>query len=54
MGPERLLFGTDFPPASTPLQAAIDVVSNLGLSSDEEAAVLSDNARRIFKLDALP
>jgi aminocarboxymuconate-semialdehyde decarboxylase len=51
MGPERLLFGTDFPPASTPLQAAIDVVGGLGLTPDEEDAVFGGNARRLFKLD---
>jgi len=50
MGPERLLFGTDFPPASTPLQAAIDVVGALGLSPDEADGVFGGNARRLFKL----
>ena len=50
MGAERLLFGTDFPPASTPLNAAIGVVDSLGLSPDEADGVFGGNARSLFKL----
>lgn len=51
MGPSKLLFGTDFPPASTPLTTAIGVVEGLGLSPEDEDAVFGGNARRLFKLD---
>ena len=51
MGHERLLFGSDSPPASTPLQAALDVVHGLGLDDTQVAGVLGGNARKLFKLD---
>lgn len=51
MGPERLLFGTDSPPASTPLETAIEVVTRLGLTSSDESAIFGGNARRLFDLD---
>jgi len=51
MGPERMLFGTDSPPMSTPLQAAIAMVDDLPISDDERRNVLEGNARRLFALD---
>lgn len=51
LGPERLLFGTDYPPSTAPLPALIGVVSGLGLSSEDEALVLGGNARRLFNLE---
>ncbi len=51
MGPERMLFGTDSPPMSTPLQAAIAMVDDLPISDDERRNVLAGNARRLFALD---
>jgi predicted TIM-barrel fold metal-dependent hydrolase len=50
MGPGQVMFGTDFPPASTPLNAAIGVVDSLGLSDDEADAVFGRTARTLFKL----
>lgn len=51
MGADHVMFGSDFPPASTPLEALIGVVKALGLSEDDEAAVLGGNARRLFNLE---
>ena len=51
MGPERMLFGTDSPPMSTPLQAAIAMVDDLPISDDQRRNVLAGNARRLFALD---
>ena len=51
MGPERMLFGTDSPPMSTPLPAAIGMVEGLPLSDDEKEGVFAGNARRLFALD---
>lgn len=50
MGAGQLLFGTDFPPASTPLEAALGVVRGLGLDDAGTAGVLGGNARQLFKL----
>ena len=51
MGPGRLLFGTDSPPLATPLEAAIGVVQELPVSSEEKQQILEGNARRLFGLD---
>ncbi len=50
MGPERMLFGTDSPPMSTPLEAAIAMVDDLPISDEERRNVLEGNARRLFAL----
>jgi aminocarboxymuconate-semialdehyde decarboxylase len=50
MGAEHVLFGTDFPPASTPLEAALGVVRGLGLDGAAVDGVLGGNARALFKL----
>jgi 6-methylsalicylate decarboxylase len=51
MGPERMLFGTDSPPLSTPLPAAIAMVDDLPISGEARQDVFEGNARRLFALD---
>jgi predicted TIM-barrel fold metal-dependent hydrolase len=51
MGSERMLFGTDSPPMSTPLSAAIAMIDDLPISDAERQDVFADNARRLFALD---
>lgn len=50
LGADRLLFGTDYPPSTAPLEALIGVVDRLGLADGEADAVLGGNARRLFGL----
>ena len=52
MGHERMLFGTDSPPMSTPLPEAIARVEDLPIPQDYKQAIFEGNARRLFKLDA--
>lgn len=54
MGTERMLFGTDSPPMSTPLPKAIGMVEELPISDQEKQDVLAGNARRLFALDSAP
>ena len=51
LGPERMLFGTDSPPLSVPLPAAIGMVDELPLSEEEKQGVLAGNAVGLFGLD---
>lgn len=51
MGADHLLFGTDSPPLSTPLEDAIAVVDELPVSADEKRQILEGNARDLFGLD---
>jgi predicted TIM-barrel fold metal-dependent hydrolase len=51
LGPERMLFGTDSPPLSIPLPAAIGMVNDLPISDEEKQKVLAGNARRLFGLE---
>jgi predicted TIM-barrel fold metal-dependent hydrolase len=50
MGGDHLLFGTDSPPLSTPLEDAIGLVERLPVSAEERANILEGNARRLFGL----
>jgi aminocarboxymuconate-semialdehyde decarboxylase len=50
MGPERMLFGTDSPPMSTPLPAAIAMVDGLPISDEAKQDVFAGNATRLFGL----
>ena len=52
MGPERMLFGTDSPPMSTPVPKAIGMVQDLPISDEERQGVLAGNANKLFGLDA--
>jgi len=49
-GTERLLFGTDSPPLTTPLTAALDLVAGLSVPARDKDAILAGNARRLFGL----
>ena len=46
-GPERVVFGSDFPYGSQ--KAAIRLIEETGFSPEEKAAILGGNARRILK-----
>jgi predicted TIM-barrel fold metal-dependent hydrolase len=49
-GADRMLFGTDSPPLTGPLPAAVDLVSRLPVSSPDRERVLRTNAQRLFAL----
>jgi predicted TIM-barrel fold metal-dependent hydrolase len=51
MGTGHILFGSDSPPLSTPLDEAIAMVEKLPISEDERQQILSGNARRLFGLN---
>jgi aminocarboxymuconate-semialdehyde decarboxylase len=51
MGADHLLFGTDSPPLSTPLEDAIGLVEALPISDEDKQQILERNARRLFGLD---
>jgi predicted TIM-barrel fold metal-dependent hydrolase len=48
IGPERVLFGSDFPYFNP--EGSLDVIEACGLSEGERDAVCSKNARRLFAL----
>jgi predicted TIM-barrel fold metal-dependent hydrolase len=50
MGADHVMFGTDSPPLSTPLQETIDIINGLPISDADKQGILSGNARRLFKL----
>jgi aminocarboxymuconate-semialdehyde decarboxylase len=49
-GADHMLLGSDTPPLPFPLDKSIDVVRALGLPAADEAAILGDNAVRLFRL----
>ena len=49
VGPERLLFGTDYPYIDT----GADYVNALSISKKDRAAILGENAVRVFGLESL-
>jgi predicted TIM-barrel fold metal-dependent hydrolase len=51
-GPQRMLFGTDSPPLTVPLDAARATVDRLTLPAEARERVLSGNARTLFGLPA--
>ena len=53
MGPEHILFGTDSPPLTTPLESGIDLIKALPVSDDDKAAILYRNARQLFNFSEL-
>ena len=50
VGPGRLLYGSDRPPVPLDHERTIGHVRALGLSPDDESAVLAGNAERLFGL----
>ncbi len=54
-GPHRVVFGTDTavgPYRGQILQEQLEILERLGLSEEEQAAVMGGNARRLFRLEA--
>jgi aminocarboxymuconate-semialdehyde decarboxylase len=51
VGPNRLLYGSDRPPVPLDHVRTIGYVRELGLSVEDEDAVLGENARRLFGLN---
>jgi len=51
MGAEHMLFGSDSPPLSTPLDEAIGMLDELPLSDEQKQQILAGNARRLFGLN---
>jgi predicted TIM-barrel fold metal-dependent hydrolase len=49
-GPDHLLFGTDSPPLATPLDTALAMIDQLGLSDVDRTKVLGGNAAALFGL----
>ena len=50
MGPDRMLFGTDSPPMSTPLPAAISLVTTSRSPTRRSRGIFEGNARELFGL----
>ena len=51
MGAERMLFGTDSPPLSTPLADCIAQIQALPISEADRDKILGGNARELFELN---
>jgi predicted TIM-barrel fold metal-dependent hydrolase len=50
-GPDRLLFGTDSPPLTGPITAALDRVAGLDAGPEVTGQILGGNAAALFRLD---
>ena len=50
LGSDRMMFGTDSPPTSTPLDSALGAVRGLGLPDAETEAILGGTAEELFQL----
>jgi len=50
MGADRLMFGTDSPPLTTPLDACISQVRDLPITDADKERILGSNARELFGL----
>jgi aminocarboxymuconate-semialdehyde decarboxylase len=51
MGVDHMMFGTDSPPLSTPLEEALAMVDRLPVSDEDKRKILSTNATRLFGLE---
>lgn len=51
-GPGRMLFGTDSPPLTTPLAAALEMADRLDVDAAGRERILAGNARDLFGLPA--
>ncbi len=49
-GPDRLLFGTDWPPVGIPTAVSRMLIDRLDVSDDERAGILGGNAAALLKL----
>lgn len=52
-GPRRLLFGTDSPPLTAPLQQCVDMLDHLEITPEQRELIRTGNARRLFEWEAL-
>jgi predicted TIM-barrel fold metal-dependent hydrolase len=50
-GADHVFFGTDAPPLMSPLESLVKQVEELAVSDEDKRKILSDNAKRVFKLD---
>ncbi len=50
IGIDHVVMGSDFPPVPEPLKRTVDTVRALGLSPEDEAKVLGENAAKLFKI----
>ena len=51
VGVERMLFGTDSPPTTVPVEDGLAMVRGLDVSDEERQAILGANAERLFGLE---
>jgi aminocarboxymuconate-semialdehyde decarboxylase len=49
-GPDRLLFGTDWPPVGIPTAVSRALIDRLDVSDDERAGILGGNAAALLNL----
>ncbi|MFD4138660.1 amidohydrolase family protein [Streptomyces sp. NPDC058572] len=54
LGPERMLFGTDSPPMSAPLEESIRMIEKLPVDKASQQLILGGNAEAIFDLRSRP
>ncbi|TFE43372.1 amidohydrolase [Streptomyces sp. ICN441] len=54
LGPERMLFGTDSPPLSVPLEDLIRMIEKLPLDRAAQQRILGGNAEALFDLRSRP
>ncbi|MCP3820489.1 amidohydrolase [Streptomyces sp. A3M-1-3] len=54
LGPERMLFGTDSPPMSAPLEELIRMIEKLPVDKASQQLILGGNAEAVFDLRSRP
>jgi aminocarboxymuconate-semialdehyde decarboxylase len=51
-GPDRLVFGTDWPPVAIPASVTLDLIRALDIPEDARAGILGGNAAGLLGLAA--
>jgi aminocarboxymuconate-semialdehyde decarboxylase len=54
LGPERMLFGTDSPPLSVPLEECVHMIEKLPVDKAAQQLILGGNAEALFDLRSRP
>ncbi|MBT2392006.1 amidohydrolase family protein [Streptomyces maoxianensis] len=54
LGPERMLFGTDSPPMSAPLEELLHIIEKLPIDKASQQLILGGNAEALFDLRSRP